>query len=226
MLSFMKTIIFSPNVLPGTLSSDVHLPRRSPCKRASLLLCSWVFEQLTICQLEIYLARPQNILAMYNFSCSVTDHDDFLPAIIMVQSPCHSSQCTSTHSATEDVHSRHYLRTRTVVPSTSTVPTETCTVAPTTSTVPHHTRTVVHDTCTVVSSARTVAPTTSTLASSAASAGQRTRFVVAPTTATVAIGSVTVTTSTVCDAGLAHARFNHGLACCPTSHTESINTAF
>ena len=26
----------------------------------------------------------------------------------------------------------------------------------------------------------------------------------------------------VCDADLAHARFNHGLVCGPTSHTESI----
>jgi hypothetical protein len=156
---------------------------------------------------------------MYNFCRSVTDHDDFLPAIIMVQSPCHSSQCTSTHSATEDVHSRHYLRPRTVIPSTSNV-------APTTSTVPHHTRTVDDDTCTVASSARTIAPTTSTLASSAASVGHRTRFVVAPTTVTVATGSVTATTSTVCDAGLAHARFNHGLACGPTSHTESIKSTF
>ena len=133
----------------------------------------------------------------------------------------------------------HYLRPRTVVPSTSnvapttcTVPTDTRTVAPPTSTVPHDTctvalatRTVDHDTCTLASSARTVEPTTSTLASSATSVGRRTRFVVAPATVTVATGSVTVTTSTVCDAGLAHARFNDGLACGPTLHTESIRDA-
>ena len=120
---------------------------------------------------------------MYNFSRSVTDHDDFLPAVIMVQSPCYSSQCTSTHSATEDVYSRHYLRPGTVAPTTSTVPQDTCTVAPTTSTVPQDTCTVDQDartvdqdagtvdpdTCAVASSARTVAPTTSTHASSAAS---------------------------------------------------------
>jgi hypothetical protein len=172
---------------------------------------------------------------MYNFSRSVTDHDDFLPAVIMVQSPCYSSQCTSTHSATEDVYSRHYLRPGAVAPTTSTVPQDTSTVAPTTSTVPQDTCTVDQDartvdqdadtvdpdTCAVASSARTVAPATSTLASSAASVATSTR-VMAPATVTVATGSVTVTTSTVCDAGLAHARFNHGLACGPTSHTESI----
>ena len=126
----------------------------------------------------------------------------------------------------------HYLRPRTVVPSTSnvapttcTVPTDTRTVAPPTSTVPHDTctvalatRTVDHDTCTVASFALTVAPTSSTLASSASS----TRFDMAPAIVTAATGRVTVTTSTVCDADLVHARFNHGLACGPTLHTESI----
>jgi hypothetical protein len=89
MSSFMKTIIFSPNASPGTLSSytfpDVCTLQKS--------IASFVFlsvphsecisfirpsnEPLTICQLQIYLARPQNILAMYNFSLSVTDHDNF-----------------------------------------------------------------------------------------------------------------------------------------------------
>ena len=32
---------------------------------------------------------------MYNFSHGVTDHDNSLPAIIMVQSSCHRSQCTT-----------------------------------------------------------------------------------------------------------------------------------
>jgi hypothetical protein len=49
------------------------------------------------------LSAPQYILPMHNYSCSVSDHDNFLPAVIMIQSQCHSSQCTSTHSATEDV---------------------------------------------------------------------------------------------------------------------------
>jgi hypothetical protein len=106
-------------------------------------------------------------------------------------------------------------------PSTSTVPQDTCTVDSITCTVDQDARTVDPDTCAVASSARTVAPATSTLASSAASVATSTR-VMAPATVTVATGSVTVTTSTVCDAGLAHARFNHGLACGPTSHTESI----
>ena len=154
---------------------------------------------------------------MYNFSRSVTDHDDFLPAVIMVQSPCYSSQCTSTHSATEDVYSRHYLRPGAVAPTTSTVPQDTSTVDQDARTVDQDAGTVDPDTCAVASSARTVAPATSTLASSAASVATSTR-VMAPATVTVATGSVTATTSTVCDAGLAHARFNHGLACGPTSH--------
>ncbi len=116
------------------------------------------------------------------------------------------------------VYSRHFFGTFLV----DTTPRNTVAPPHDTCTVDLATRTVDHDTCTVASSARTVAPTTSIHASSAASVWHSTQFVVAPATVTGATDSVTVTTSTVWDAGLAHARFNHGLACGPTSHTESI----
>jgi hypothetical protein len=105
------------------------------------------------------LSAPPYILEMYNFSCSVIDHDNSLPAVIKVQPPCHSSQCASTHSATVDVHSRHYLCPHTVVPSTSNV-------APTTCAIPTDVLApllhllgpclMIHDTCTVDLANRTV----------------------------------------------------------------------
>ena len=143
MSSFMKTIIFSPNALPGTLSSDLHASNKNgffcvpdECSSLRMYFIHLPIKRTThnLWTVNIFSA-PQNNLAMYNFSLSVTDHDNFLPAVIILQSPCHRSQCTSTHLATEDVHRRHYLRPRTVVPSTSNV-------APTTSTVPTDTRTV------------------------------------------------------------------------------------
>ena len=174
---------------------------------------------------------------MYNFSRSVTDHDDFLPAVIMVQSPCNDSQCTSTHLATDDVHIRHHLRPHTVVPSTRNVAPSTCTVPTDTSTVASPTSTVPSSTCTAVTPTRTVdqytrpvdtheytvASATSTPASSAASVAASSLDTVAPATVdTVATDTVTVTSSPACDPGLACARFNHGLATTPRSHAESI----
>ncbi len=123
---------FSPNTWPGTLSSDVHpsnehrffcVPECSSLRMYFIHLPSMEWTTHNLSTVNIFSAPP-----MYNFSCSVADHDDFLPAVIMVQSPCPSSQCTSTHSATEHVHSRHYLRPRTVVPSTSNVAPTTCTI--------------------------------------------------------------------------------------------------
>ena len=175
---------------------------------------------------------------MYNFSRSVTDHDDFLPAVIMVQSPCTDSQCTSTHLATDvtvGLHPRPHTvvsPTRNVAPSTCIVPTDTSTVASPTSTVPLSTCTVVTPTRTVDQYTRpvdtheyTVASATSTPASSAASVAASSPDTVAPATVdTVATDTVTVTSPPACDPGLACARFNHGLATTPRSHAESINT--
>jgi hypothetical protein len=69
---------FSHPTLPGTLSSDIHLPRRAPFKRALFLLCSRVFLTQNVFHLPIkwtthnvssvnIFSAPQNILAMYNF---------------------------------------------------------------------------------------------------------------------------------------------------------------
>ena len=173
---------------------------------------------------------------MYNYSRSVTDHDDFLPAVIMVQSPCSDSQCTSTHLATDvtvGLHPRPHTvvsPTRNVAPSTCIVPTDTSTVASPISTVPSSTCTVVTTTRTVDQYTRpvdtheyTVASATSTPASSAASVAASSLDTVAPATVdTVATDTVTVTSSPACDPGLACARFNHGLAPTPRSHAESI----
>ena len=173
---------------------------------------------------------------MYYFRSSVTDHDDFLPAVVTTRSPCSGSQCTSTHLATHDVtvglHPRPHTvvsPTRNVVPSTCIVPTDTSVVATSTCTTPSSTCTVVTPSHTVAqytrpvdSHAYTVASTTSTPASSAASVARSIDTVAPATVRTVATDTVTVTSPPACDPGLSCARFNHGLASTPRSHAESI----
>ena len=174
---------------------------------------------------------------MYNFCSIVTDHDDFLPAVVTTQFPHARSQCTSTHSATtHDVtvglHPRPHTvvsPTRNVVPSTCIVPTDTRVVATSTCTTPSSTCTVVTPSHTVAqytrpvdSHAYTVASTTSTPASSAASVARSIDTVAPATVRTVATDTVTVTSPPACDPGLSCARFNHGLAPTPRSHAESI----
>jgi hypothetical protein len=174
---------------------------------------------------------------MYNFRSRVTDHDDILPAVVTVRTPCSDSQCTSTHLATDVTVGLHprprtvVSPTRNVAPSTCNVPTDTSTVASPTSTVSTSTCTVVTPSHTVAQYTRpvdnhayTVAFATSTPASSAASIASSSPETVAPANVhTVATDTVTVTSPPACNPGLTCARFNHGLASTPHSHAESIS---
>ena len=174
---------------------------------------------------------------MYYFRSSVTDHDDFLPAVVTTRSPCSGSQCTSTHLATHDVtvglhpHPHTVVSpTRNVAPSTCIVPTDTSIVATSTCTTPSSTCTVVTPSPTVAQYTRpvdtdayTVASASSTPASSAASIASSSPETIAPANVhTVATDTVTVTSPPACNPGLTCARFNHGLASTPRSHAESI----
>ncbi len=182
----MKTIIFSPTphrhafcfecahsqtyTLQTSTVSFLFLT--VPHSESTSFICS-PNETLTICQRNFLARRAPE----YIFQCTrstiflaaqLTMTTCLYAAVMMMRSPSHSSQCTSTPSATEDAYStssRHNLRpSDTKAPTTSTVPhtSSTRVLVPSISNVAPTTCMVCTDTCTVPS--YTLTARTSTLA--------------------------------------------------------------